>query len=219
MKDPALLWYFNDWTGGTVTLSRHLKGCYIDLLSAQFNNGKLSIDEIKTVLGSDFGSSWPALQKKFKFEDSLYFNERLQQEKDKRINFTASRRSNAKAYAPATAEHMENTNININTELPIWLNKDAWKAWLTYNSEKKKKMTPSTIKLQLRKLEKYKEDHVAMIKQSIENNWQGLFPFKENFKKQEPRQYIELNTSSEENDRRRDLAKQTQTLTTKYKIK
>lgn len=110
MKDPALLWYFNDWTGGTVTLSRHLKGCYIDLLSAQFNNGKLTLDEIKTVLGSDFGSSWPALQKKFKFEDSLYFNERLQQEKDKRINFTASRRKNAQ-HMP---KHMENENRNIN---------------------------------------------------------------------------------------------------------
>lgn len=92
-KDPALLWYFNDWTGGTVTLSRHVKGCYIDLLAAQFNSGPLSLDEIKTVLGSDFGPSWPALQKKFAKDDNgCYYNVRLQEEKDKRVNYTNSRR-------------------------------------------------------------------------------------------------------------------------------
>lgn len=107
-KDPALLWYFNDWMGGTATLTRHLKGCYMDLLSVQFNNGPLSLEEIKTVLGSDFGSSWPALQKKFKFENGCYFNERLQYEKERRGNYTSSRRKNR------MSGHMENRNENVN---------------------------------------------------------------------------------------------------------
>src|SRR5688572_2070648 len=64
-KDPACLFYWGDWQGGTITFSRHLKGCYMDLLTAQFNNGPLSLDEIRTVLGSDFGQHWPTLQKKF----------------------------------------------------------------------------------------------------------------------------------------------------------
>lgn len=108
-KDPALLWYFNDWMGGTATLSRHLKGCYMDLLSVQFNNGPLSLEEIKTVLGSDFGS-WPALQKKFKFENDCYSNERLSLEREKRSKFTESRRANAK-HMP---KHMEDINENEN---------------------------------------------------------------------------------------------------------
>lgn len=114
-KDPALLWYFNDWTGGTVTLSRHLKGCYLDLLAAQFNSGPLSLDEIKTVLGTDFGQAWPTLQKKFVKDDSnCYYNERLQFEKEKRINYSNSRRTNRISYVNHMSSHMENTNENRN---------------------------------------------------------------------------------------------------------
>ena len=38
-KDPAMLWYWADWHSGTATMSRFLKGCYMDLLHAQFNSG------------------------------------------------------------------------------------------------------------------------------------------------------------------------------------
>jgi hypothetical protein len=108
-KDPATLFYWNDWNSGTVTLSRYLKGCYMDLLHAQFNSGHLSLDEIKTVLGSDFGSSWPTLQKKFKTDDKgLFFNEKLLNESIKRRSFTKSRRDNLLKTSP----HMENENRN-----------------------------------------------------------------------------------------------------------
>ena len=111
-KDPALLWYFNDWHGGTSTMSRFLKGCYMDLLHAQFNTGHLSLEEIKTVLGSDFGSSWSALQKKF-IQDSngLYYQPRLETEHSKRKNFSESRRKNASS-EKHMHEHMENENEN-----------------------------------------------------------------------------------------------------------
>jgi len=98
-SDPATLWYWGDWAGGTITFSRFLKGCYMDLLYAQFNNGHLSLDEIKTVLGSDFGSSWPTLQKKFKVDpNGLFYNVRAEEEKNKRIAFTESRRNNLKSH-------------------------------------------------------------------------------------------------------------------------
>ena len=119
-KDPATLWYWNDWHGGTITFSRHLKGCYVDLLYAQFNEGHLSLDEIKTVLGSDFGSAWPTLQKKFKVDnDGLFYNERAEIEKNKRIAFTESRKNNLKSHKqPHMKTHkeslMENENENRN---------------------------------------------------------------------------------------------------------
>jgi hypothetical protein len=126
-KDPAMLWYWNDWHSGTVLLSRFLKGCYIDLLHAQFNNGPLSLEEIKTCLGADFGNSWPALQKKFKQTDNgLFFNEKLEHEKQKRKDFSESRRNNIKkryiepTYVDTSVEHMklhmENENENRNKD-------------------------------------------------------------------------------------------------------
>ena len=124
-KDPAMLWYWSDWHSGTSLLSRFLKGCYIDLLHAQFNNGHLSLEEIKTCLGSDFGTSWPSLQKKFiKDENGLYFNVRLDQEKIKRQQFSESRRNNRLnkkkeitydvSYEKQVMYHMENENVNTN---------------------------------------------------------------------------------------------------------
>jgi hypothetical protein len=88
-----MLWYWADWNSGTTILSRHLKGCYMDLLHAQFNNGHLSLEEIKAVLGSDFETAWPTLKKKFKADqEGLFFNSRLDFEKEKRAAYTQSRR-------------------------------------------------------------------------------------------------------------------------------
>lgn len=121
-KDPAMLWYWADWHSGTSLLSRFLKGCYMDLLNAQFNFGPLSLEEIKTCLGSDFGQAWPTLQKKFKkTENGLFFNERLEEEKIKRKNFCESRRKNKlnkshdKTSDKHMLQHMENINENENS--------------------------------------------------------------------------------------------------------
>jgi hypothetical protein len=105
-KDPAVLWYWADWHSGTTTLSRFLKGCYMDLLHAQFNNGRLTISEIKTVLGVDFAQAWHTLQKKFKQDEAgLFYNERAEIEKAKREKFVKSRSNNLKS--SHTKHHME----------------------------------------------------------------------------------------------------------------
>lgn len=132
-KDPAMLWYWSDWNSGTGLLSRFLKGCYMDILNAQFNNGRLSLEEIKICLGPDFGTAWPALQKKFKIaENGLFFNERLELEKNKRAAYTASRRNNLPVKnqeLPDISTHMnghistdmDNENRNENTDLDLTL--------------------------------------------------------------------------------------------------
>jgi hypothetical protein len=122
-KDPAFLFYPNDWLGGTMGLTRHQKGCYIDLLVAQFNRGPLSLETIKTVLGQD-QATWTILSSKFKQDaEGCFYNERLATEVVKRRQFSQSRRDNAKkrydkpASADASAEHkhehMENANRDI----------------------------------------------------------------------------------------------------------
>lgn len=95
----------------------------MDLLHAQFNHGRLSLEEIKTCLGPDFGSSWPTLQKKFKQdENGLFFNERAENEKNKRTAYSESRRKNRtertydNTYDKDMPPHMENENRNRNKD-------------------------------------------------------------------------------------------------------
>lgn len=110
MKDPAFLFYPNDFAAGTMLLNEHQIGCYIRLLIAQFNNGPLSIDDIKLVLGSNFGS-WSKIQSKFCLDNERYYNQRLYDEMNKRSKFTASRRSNASSQKHML-QHMEDRNEN-----------------------------------------------------------------------------------------------------------
>jgi hypothetical protein len=53
---------------------------------------------------------------------------------------------------------------------------EAWNDWVIYRREKKKKLTPSTIKMQLKKLGSVGEIRaIKMITCSIEKGWEGLF--------------------------------------------
>jgi len=55
----------------------------------------------------------------------------------------------------------------------------VWKMWETHRSQKgsKGKLTPTAIKMQLKKLEPLGESNaIACIGLSIERNWSGLFP-------------------------------------------
>ena len=53
---------------------------------------------------------------------------------------------------------------------------EAWNDWVVYRKEKKKKLTPSTIKMQLKKLGSVGEIRaIRMISCSIEKGWEGLF--------------------------------------------
>jgi hypothetical protein len=208
-KDPAFLFYPGDWQGGTMTMSRHIKGCYIDLLVAQFNSGPLSLEEIKIVLGADFGS-WPALSKKFKTNDiGLFFNERLAAEKAKRIEHSQKQKervnkrwnkygndSGNTAVLPLENEN-ENENelktksekkVSRGTDIPIPIPfgsqefTAAWDEWNQYRIERKKQITPSTAKRQLQHLARYPEPiAIKMIEQSITHGWEGLFELKENY--------------------------------------
>jgi len=95
-KDPAFLFYPGDWLGGTMTLTRSHKGAYMDLLMAQFNNGHMSIEDIKIILGSDYDTMWDQkLKNKFiRDENGNYFNKKLENETIKRKEYTKSRRKN-----------------------------------------------------------------------------------------------------------------------------
>lgn len=127
-KDPATLWYWNDWVGGTMTLTRQEKGAYMDLLTAQFNSGHLTETQIRKLLGNDQGLWGTVLREKFVVDSNgSYFNQRLEDEINKRKAFVASRGVNGskggrpkkpydkpsdKPYAKATDNLLVNENGN-----------------------------------------------------------------------------------------------------------
>jgi hypothetical protein len=72
----------------------------------------------------------------------------------------------------------KNREEKSNTELPDWMNKEAWGEWEQHRKEIKEKQTPLAVKKQIVFLEKNKADHVEIINNSIQNGWKGLFELK-----------------------------------------
>lgn len=122
-KDPAFLFYPNDYLGGTMGMTFEEKGAYIELLMLQFNRGHMT----SHMIGQTVGQLWVTLKDKFiKDSDGLFFNVRLEEEQNKRKSFTDSRKNNKKGnnqYKKQTGHmtsHMgnenENENIIVNTK-------------------------------------------------------------------------------------------------------
>lgn len=116
-KDPAFLFYPGDWLSGTMGMTFEEKGAYMELLVAQFNRGHMT----EHMIGHMIGQLWVKIQDKF-VKDSLglWYNTRLDQEKNKRKAFTDSRKNNREGknqYSKKRGHmtyHMENENI-VNT--------------------------------------------------------------------------------------------------------
>lgn len=95
MKDPAFLFYPNDYLGGTIGLTLEQKGAYMELLMMQFNRGHMTSHMIAHVLGHRYEYIWYSIQEKFKIdENGMYYNERLEIEQNKRKSYSDSRKKN-----------------------------------------------------------------------------------------------------------------------------
>lgn len=91
MKDPAFLFYPNDYIGGTMGMTFEEKGAYMEVLMMQFNRGHMT----DHMIGQTIGQLWVKIKDKFdKDEKGLYFNRRLEEEQIKRKNYAKSRRNN-----------------------------------------------------------------------------------------------------------------------------
>ena len=123
-KDPAFLFYPNDYIGGTMGMTFEEKGAYIDLLMTQFNRGHMT----DHMIGQIVGQLWVNIKVKFRQDQKgLWYNERLDEEKIKRQNYTKSRNNNlsGKNQYPKKPNknsghmtyHMENENVNENIDV------------------------------------------------------------------------------------------------------
>ena len=122
-KDPAFLFYPSDWISGTLGMTFEEKGAYFELLMTQFNQGHMT----SHMIGRMVGQLWSSIEQKFvKDENGLWYNIRLEEEKEKRKAFTESRRNNIKGKNQHTEKktkkvchkkghmttHIENVNEN-----------------------------------------------------------------------------------------------------------
>lgn len=120
-KDPAFLFYPNDWLGGTMGMTFEQKGAYMELLMLQFNRGHMT----EHMIGQTVGRIWDVLKDKFqKDKDGLWFNDRLEVEKNKRKSYVSSRLNNKngknqyKKNGGHMTSHMENEDNCINIVKP-----------------------------------------------------------------------------------------------------
>ncbi len=92
-KDPAFLFYSSDFLLGTLVMSFEDKGKYITLLSYMHHNGRINEDTIKLLVGEISDN----LKLKFRIdEDGLWYNERLEEEMEKRRKFNSVCQNNGK---------------------------------------------------------------------------------------------------------------------------
>ena len=90
-KDPAFLFYPNDWLGETMGMTFEQKGAYLELLMLQFNRGHMPLPLIHQVVGE----LWEAVKEHFEAdEEGRYYNLRLEEEVQRRRTYCASRRKN-----------------------------------------------------------------------------------------------------------------------------
>ena len=123
-KDPAVLFYYQDFLVGTQFMTDKEVGQYIRILCNQADKGHLTKKQVLSICKASVIPK--AVQDKLLKDDGgLYYNKRMSEEKEKRVKFSESRRKNASSQK-AYALHMEDENININQDQKNRVNKKIY---------------------------------------------------------------------------------------------
>ena len=129
-KDPAVLFYTQDFLVGTLTMTDEQRGKYIYLLCLQHQKSKLTLSDLKSKLNEEDIE----VAEKFPIQpDGFYYNLRMYEEAIKRKNYTESRRNNRKKkdevdislIRKSYDNRMENANENENEDVNDNLNKNV----------------------------------------------------------------------------------------------
>jgi hypothetical protein len=117
-KDPAFLFYINDWRSGTTFRGQNnaykmmLRGCYLELLLEQADIGYLTEDDIKDILGSLYNEVWPFLKNKFIEKYGKLYNEKMSKVLKQRMKFCESRRVNRMGKTKIDKKHVLNKSLS-----------------------------------------------------------------------------------------------------------
>jgi hypothetical protein len=119
-KDPAFLFYYQDFFTGVSDLTNEEVGAYVRCLCIQASKGCITEKHMKNICSTyDVHNS---IKNKFMCDHDTgnFYNERLRTEMEKRKNYIISRSNNRKAkkdmlnICSTYDEHMENENENEN---------------------------------------------------------------------------------------------------------
>ena len=95
MKNPAFLFYTSDFITGTLFMNNEEVGAYIRVLCMQHQKGHLTEEEIKNICKKN--KIFLSVISHFKQDKKgLFYNKRLDREKDKREKYSESRAKNRK---------------------------------------------------------------------------------------------------------------------------
>lgn len=93
MKDPAFLFYSNDFLSGTMLMTDEEIGQYIKLLCLQHQKGHLKEKDMLNICKTYNEEIFSKFKKD---EEGNYYNERLEEEITRRKKYSESRRNNRK---------------------------------------------------------------------------------------------------------------------------
>jgi len=198
-KDPAFLFYSSDFLTGVSDLTFEERGQYITLLCIHHQKGRLT----QKMIDIAAPNATADVMAKFKQDDQgLFFNERLEAEKEKRAEHAEKQRQRAlngwekrkkkqatrDATANATALPLENEIDNEDRDIVEYPYRGGeflkkWNDWKAHRRAFDKfKYTPQSERAALTKLQKLAKSEaraIAIIDQSIEKGWKGFFPLKQ----------------------------------------
>lgn len=140
-KDPAFLFYYQDFMFGTTFMTNEQRGAYIALICHAADKGTLTEAQMKIICSSQ--AVFDVVSEKFiRDENGRYYHKRVRDEISKRRNFVESRRLNRKTKGNMSSsydQHMENENEddkstphgpnNNNVPQPVQAVFDLWNAF------------------------------------------------------------------------------------------
>lgn len=143
-KDPAFLFYSQDFLTGVQDLTMEERGMFITLLCVHHQKGRMTKKTIDLICHGN--ATADVMAKLTQDENGLYYNERLELERDKRAEFSTKQKQraldgwekrrlneeeNKKPTANATALPLVNENVIIN--IPTVLDFDSF--WDLYDKK------------------------------------------------------------------------------------
>ena len=139
MKDPAVLFYFQDFLVGTEFMTDDEVGKYIRILCHQADKGVLSLLQLERICKSEVPEA--IIEKLKQNGDGKYYQERMKNEKEKREKFCKHQSENIKKRWDKSEYH-GNTNVlplgneNINEDINIDIRKVQFeKFWNLYDKK------------------------------------------------------------------------------------
>ncbi len=92
-KNPAFLFYPDNWLGGTIGWDFDMQGAYLNVIIMQWNMGPLEVDFVRNFVGK---RRFAEIKKKFTEKDGKLFNERLEIERQKALESSNKQRERIK---------------------------------------------------------------------------------------------------------------------------